>query len=415
MAAGRERVMVVLGWWRRRSHAARFDLSVRWSFYLNFAFVPFLVAVGLAPELGAAVWLVLALIGVHVLLCVQLVRAGLDNYLGRGPRPTALIAATAALTAAGTAGGYLAYPEVTPGHPDGPANGILLILNGCFVAALATAVRPRVTALAAAAACAAAYTLSALQGAPVPDAVVAFGMLLTVVALAGRVSAWMLGLVWELDRAREVQASLAVAEERFRFARDLHDVVGRTLSTIALKAELAAQLARRGQDTAIDEMLEVRRVAQESMTELRAVVGGYRSANLDVELAGARSLLASAGIECRMIGESGGLPEPVRTPLGWAVREGVTNVLRHSDARNCTIALRPGASGTVTLTIENDGVRGEPAPDGGRVRFGGGLVGLAERAAGLGGTVAADRLRERFRLTVELPTRAVAAAEEGPA
>jgi two-component system sensor histidine kinase DesK len=407
--------MAVLGWWRRRSQAARFDLSVRWSFYLNFAFVPFLVATGLAPEIGAAVWLVLALIAVHMVLCALIVGAGLDNYLGRRPRPAALIAATGALTVAASVGGYLAYPDVSPGDDGGPAMSILMLLTTCFVAALSTAVRPRVTAVAAMASCAAAYGLSVRQEAPALDAAFVLGTLLTVVAFAGRVSAWMLGLVWELDRARDVQANLAVTEERLRFARDLHDVVGRTLSAIALKAELAAQLARRGQETAIDEMLDVRRVAQESLTELRGVVGGYRSSSLDVELAGARSLLASAGIECRMIGESGGLPESVRTPLGWAVREGVTNVLRHSDARNCTIALRGGASGTVTLTIENDGVRGEPAPDGGRVRFGGGLVGLAERAAGLGGTVVADRFRERFRLTVELPTHAAAATEGAPA
>jgi two-component system sensor histidine kinase DesK len=408
-------VVAVLGWWRRRSQADRFDLSVRWSFYLNYAFVPFPVAAGLAPETGAAVWLVLAFIAVHVVLCVLLVRAGLDNYLGRRPRPTALIAATGTLAVAGSIGGYLAYPEVPPGDVDGPATSILIILTACFVAALNTAVRPRVTTAVAVASCAATYGLSVLQEIPTPDVAFTFGTLLAAVVLGGRVSVWMLGLVWELDRAREIQASLAVAEERFRFSRDLHDVVGRTLSAIALKAELAAQLARRGQDTAIDEMLEVRRVAQESLAELRAVVGGYRSANLDVELAGARSLLASAGIECRMIGESGWLPEQVQTPLGWAVREGVTNVLRHSDARNCTIALRAGDGGTVTLTIENDGVRGEPAPDGGRVRFGGGLVGLAERAAGLGGTVAADRLRELFRLTVELPARPAPAAVEGPA
>lgn len=402
-------------WWRRRSQAARFDLFTRWSFYLNFALIPLLMAVNLVSESGTAIWSMLPLLAVHALLCVLLVRAGLDNYLGRRPRPVTLIAVTAASAVAGSIVGYLAYPEVTPGHPDGQATGILIVVAGCFVAALSTAVRPRGTALAVAAASGAAYGLSVLQGFPALDTAVAFGVLLATVAAAGRVSTWMLGLVWELDRAREVQASLAVTEERLRFARDLHDVVGRSLSAIALKAELAAQLARRGQDTAIDEMLEVRRVAQESLAELRAVVSGYRSANVDVELAGARSLLASAGIECRMIGEAGELPEPVRTPLGWAVREGVTNVLRHSDAKNCTIALRVGSGGTVTLTIENDGLRDESAPDGGRVRFGGGLVGLAERAAGLGGTVAADRLRDRFRLTVEVPTRSVTAAEEGPA
>src|SRR5256886_11759898 len=120
--------------------------------------------------------------------------------------------------------------------------------------------------------------------------------IVVLVVFAFRATVWTMGVVWELDRSRQVQASLAVAEERLRFARDLHDVVGRTLSVIALKAELAAQLAKRGRDDAVDEMLEVRRIAQESLAELRAVVGGSRTADLDVGVARARSLLPSAGI-----------------------------------------------------------------------------------------------------------------------
>ena len=397
--------MILLGWWRRRSQAARIDLFVRASFYLNFALIPVLAAIGLSPQLGAASWVVLPFITVHTLLCVLVVRAGLNSYLGRRPRPTMLVVAVIALTAAGTAGAYLAFPEVPPGALDGVATGILTVLAGCCVAAISAAVRLRVTAAVAVAFCAAAYAISVAQGDPALDSIIVYGNLLAVVAIAGRLSTWMLGVVWELDRARQVQASLAVAEERLRFARDLHDVAGRTLSVIALKAELAAQLARRGQDTAIDEMLEVRQVAEDSLAELRAVVGGYRSASLDVELAGARSLLASAGIACRMIGDGSGLSAPLQTTLGWAVREGATNVLRHSDARECTIALRCDPTGTVTLRMDNDGVRGEPGP-GGRVRFGGGLVGLAERIAGLGGTVTADRRADTFCLAVELPPAA---------
>jgi two-component system sensor histidine kinase DesK len=207
-----------------------------------------------------------------------------------------------------------------------------------------------------------------------------------------RSSVWMIGTMWELERSREVRASLAVAEERLRFARDLHDVVGRNLSVVALKAELAAKLAQRGRDEAISEMLEVRRIAQESLDELRAVVSGYRTADLTVELAGARSLLSSAGIDCRVIGEATFNGEAAGA-LGWAVREGVTNVLRHSEARTCTISLR----GKV-LTMSNDGVPSTA------IRFGSGLTGLRERVAALGGSVTATpEPPNRFVLTVELP------------
>ena len=406
-------------WWRSRSQAARFDLFIRASFYSNFAAAPVLAggAVRLDTMGGAAPWVVAALATAHTLVCLLLVRAGLDHHLGRRARPTRLIAAGGAFTVMGAVAGVLVYPDPTPGKPDGPASAILLILVLSFVTALSTAVRPRVALAVGAAGCAAMYALAAAQGASDPvGPTVGLASLIFVVVFLCRASMWMLGVVWELDRSRQVQASLAVAEERLRFARDLHDVVGRTLSVVALKAELAAQLARRGRGEAIDEMLEVRRIAQDSLAEMRAVVGGYRSADLEVELAGARSLLASAGIECRVIGDGSGLPAEIQGTLGWVVREGTTNVLRHSEARGCTITLRPASGGTVSLTMDNDGVVAGQAADNGRVRFGSGLIGLAERIAGLGGTVAAQRQHpDQFRLTAELPLTPVAVTRESHA
>ena len=376
----------MLGWWRRRSQAARVDIYVRASFYLSFATVP-LVAAGLTPGLGRGAWLVLPLILAHVALCLLLVRAGLAFHLGRRGYPGRLLAVVVALTVAGVAAGAVLYR-------DSLATGIVVLLAGSFVAALVTVARAAVTAAAGVAACVIVYLLSSD-----PAAAFGYAWVLAAVGFAGRTSMWLLGVVWELEQARHVQASLAVAEERLRFARDLHDVAGRSLSVISLKAELAAQLARRGRDSAIDEMLEVRRVAQESMAELRAVVGGYRATDLQAELAGARSLLASAGITGRVIGDGAGLPAAVQATLAWAVREGTTNVLRHSDARTCTVTLRPAAGG-VTLVMENDGVS-----TAGRVPFGGGLTGLAERVATVSGKVTADRpAPDAFRLTVEVPT-----------
>jgi two-component system sensor histidine kinase DesK len=406
--------MTVRAWWRSRSQAARFDLCIRATLYVNFVAVPVLVGIGLTPEVStAAAWVLAVVFTAHTVLCLLLASAGLDHYLGRRRLPVRLLAASSAATLVGAVGAVVAYPGVTPGKPDGPANGIMLVLIMSFMIGLAATVRPRVVLAVGAVACAAMYALSAAQGASSPiSSAAGLGTAIVVLAMAFRVSIWMLGVVWELDRSRQVQASLAVAEERLRFARDLHDVVGRTLSTVALKAELAAQLAKRGRGEAVDEMLEVRRIAQDSVAELRAVVGGYRSADLDVELAGARSLLASAGIECRVIGDGSGLPAELQGTLGWVVREGTTNVLRHSEARTCTVTLRTAAGETVALTLENDGVTAGP---GDRVRFGGGLIGLAERIAGLGGEVVAERRQpDGFRLTARLPLPSTA-AEEGPA
>ena len=163
-----------------------------------------------------------------------------------------------------------------------------------------------------------------------------------------RTSLWLIGVVTELDHARGAQAALAVAEERLRFSRDLHDVLGRRLSTIAVKSELAATLADRGQPGAAAQMLEVRGVAHEALREARELVRGYRAVDLAQELEGARSLLRSAGIAVEL--DVGGLPPDWHEPAAWVVREAVTNVLRHSSVD--TVTIRYAAP---ELTVTNDG------------------------------------------------------------
>ncbi|MGV4986913.1 sensor histidine kinase [Streptomyces sp. NRAIS4] len=216
--------------------------------------------------------------------------------------------------------------------------------------------------------------------------------------LAGRCGAWTLAVMWEAERAREAEARLAVAEERLRFGRDLHDVLGRNLSVISLKSELAVQLARRGRPEAVEQMIEVQRIAQESQREVRAVVRGYREADLGAELAGAQGVLAAAGIDCEVSAETTGLPTEVQSALGWVVREATTNVLRHGDAGRCEVGLRV-REGCVVLTVENDGVGGTPHGGGGS-----GLAGLRERLAAVGGTLAAGVVDGgRFRVVAEVP------------
>ncbi|WP_218159918.1 sensor histidine kinase [Lentzea albida] len=379
--------MNLLGWWRSRGSAARFDLFVRYTFYLSFVFLPPLLITSFAREVStAALIVIIAAVLTYALLSFRLVHVGIEHHLGHGPFPRRLVAIYLATTGALLVAGQLAYPDPLPGRQDSTGDGISVIFLVLAITTLSAVLRPR-TLLVIALAGGAWMLLTAPPGN-------ALFMTLMLVFLVGafRSTLWMLRIVWELDRSREVRANLAVAEERLRFARDLHDVVGRNLSVVALKADLAAQLARRGRDTAIDEMLEVRRIAHESLDELRAVVSGYRTADLSAELAGARSLLASAGIDCRVIGDVTFEGEPAGA-LGWAVREGVTNVLRHSEARTCTITLR----GKV-LTMTNDGVATSA------FRFGSGLTGLHERIAALGGSVTATpEPPNRFVLTVELP------------
>ncbi|GHH68590.1 histidine kinase [Streptosporangium violaceochromogenes] len=422
--------MIRLPQWRRRGQAERYDLWVRASSCGVFAFEPVVLATMVAPEVDtAALWAMTAGAAVHAVVCAMLMSAGLDHYLardhhgyaerdrpGRGSRPLGLIAAATGLTVAAVAIGILAYPRATPGHPDGPASALLVVTAAAFLTALSSAVPSSVTLAVVTAAGLARLAVSRSEGAPAEAAVpaaIALSALLLVLAVACHSSMWTLRLVWELDRARKAQARLAVAEERLRFARDLHDVMGRNLSVVALKSELAAQLVRRGRPGAAEEMLGVRRLAQDSLTEVRAVVSGYRTADLDTELAGARSVLASAGIRCEVTGDGHGLPADVQNALGWVVREGTTNVLRHSEARVCTVSLRHASdtgAGRLTLTMENDGVTGSDGRR--REGTGNGIPGLAERLAARGGRVAAVYERpDRFRLTAELPLPATAQEE----
>ena len=159
----------------------------------------------------------------------------------------------------------------------------------------------------------------------------------------------------------------------------------------------AVQLARRGRPEAVDQMVEVQRIAQETQREIRDVVRGYREAELGAELAGAQGVLEAAGIVCRVSGAPVGLPPAVQAALGWVVREGTTNVLRHGDAETCTITVSV-TEGRTELTIENDGAPEAPVGSGGS-----GLRGLGERLATVGGTLEHTAAEGRFRLTARVP------------
>ena len=199
----------------------------------------------------------------------------------------------------------------------------------------------------------------------------------------------------ELDRARRSSARLAVAEERLRFARDLHDVFGRTLSAVALKAELGAAQAEHGRPEAVATMREVQAIATDALAEMRTLVRGYRETDLTTEVAGARSLLEAVGITVSTVIEPVALPPAVARCLAWVVREGTTNVLRHAAATAVELVLTRDADG-ITLTLGNDGV-GDAAPGAGS-----GLTGLAERLEEVGGSLSSEVRDGRWVLTARV-------------
>lgn len=221
-------------------------------------------------------------------------------------------------------------------------------------------------------------------------------------------AARLVATVHELRAARADLARLAVAEERLRFARDLHDLLGHSLSAVAVKTALARRLLPDAPERAIRELDDVQAVTQGALREVREAVAGYRRPSLAMELANAREILAAAGIGCRCTDLAGQPPPEVEAVLAWAVREGVTNAVRHSRAQRLTIRIVQDGE-TVSAEIADDGIGAAPA-DALSANGGSGLEGLAERAAAIGGRMETESCPGGgFRLRVVLPLPVVAA------
>ncbi|MFJ8488587.1 sensor histidine kinase [Streptomyces sp. NPDC094038] len=392
------------GWWREKTTPAKVETYTRWSFHF-FAVIE-VAAIGLPVFAqagpGVAGWL-MAMVVVHALLCAVTASRALDWTLGRRGQPVRLLWALATATYV-----FAVAALVLRRHGSGPdldaAGGSVftgVLAFGAGIMALGVHNRKRVLSLVAGFACGAGAVAFPLGYPAVAALFTAFVVFLggAFLAFTSIFSLWLLNAVYELDEARETRARLAVAEERLRFGRDLHDVLGRNLAVIALKSELAVQLARRERPEAVEQMIEVQRIAQESQREVRDVVRGYRDADLGTELAGAQGVLTAAGFSCEVTGDTTGLPAEVQSALGWVVREATTNVLRHGDAGRCAVGLRV-REGCVVLTVENDGVvvRGN---DGGG---GSGLAGLRERLAVVDGTLEAGPVgTDGFRVVASVP------------
>ena len=199
----------------------------------------------------------------------------------------------------------------------------------------------------------------------------------------------------KLLEAQEEVRRLAASSERERIGRDLHDLLGHTLTLVAVKADLAARLADRDPAGARREMDEVASAAREALAEVRTAVVGMQGASLALEIERARSMLEAANIDAHVRTETTA-PDPRREAvLAMALREAVTNVIRHAGASSCTIAVDEGAEG-LRLFVRDDG-RGGP------IQEGSGLSGMRARLSAAGGRLEVESCGQGTRLVAWLP------------
>jgi two-component system sensor histidine kinase DesK len=194
----------------------------------------------------------------------------------------------------------------------------------------------------------------------------------------------------QLTAARAEVARLAAENERSRIARDLHDLLGHSLTTITVKAGLAKRLAELDPERAAREMAEVEQLSRSSLADVRAAISGYRDVSLVGELASAHEVLRAAGVQTELPGAVDVVDPRLHEVFGWVIREGVTNVVRHARASRCTIAL-----GATWITIDDNG-------RGGIAGAGNGLTGLRERVEAAGGTLVTSGRADGWRLRVDI-------------
>jgi len=351
---------------QRWRHAGRIDVVM-------LAYLLLLLLQPAATHASLGTW-ALTLLGMA--LCAALV---LGTRAAAGWWRYAVVVALAALGAVFTPANwcgfvYFVYAATLAGRLGPPRRGaVALALLLAFVVALAAAGRLAVGVMVPALLC------TAVGG---------------VVALT---VAQKQGMYLQLLRAQEEVQRLAAVAERERIARDLHDVLGHTLSVIILKSELAAKLALQDPQRAQGEMEDVERTAREALSEIRDTIRGYRAQGLPAELERARQTLATAGVEAECHSEEVPLDGARETVLALVVREAVTNVVRHAAARRCRLDVAM-EDGHCRLEVADDG-RGASGTEGN------GLRGMRERVEALGGALVLDG-RQGTRLIVTLPVGA---------
>lgn len=340
---------------------------------------PVVAAASAADPLGV-VWL-LAIAAVHVAAVSLPYRRGGERWHAE--------VAVVVLTVA--AAGYVAL------HPA--EQGFLYPL---MAIAMAVGVRPRV-----APSLVAALTISGTIAVAVSTGSLGEALLLGFATFMAGASTFLIAFLThtlaELDATRRRLAQVAVAEERDRFSRDLHDLLGHSLSVIVVEAEAVRRLVDTEGAAAAEHAHGIERLGREALGEVRSAVSGYRAARLAQELERAREALEVAGVRAE-VAEAPRLPATVDAVLAWVVREGVTNVIRHAGARTCRIAIDADEHET-TVEVRDaggsrDGRRGAVRGD----AAGSGITGLRERVEAAGGILVAEHEPDGFRLSATVPT-----------
>lgn len=367
------------GWWQRRTQVERVVAYTLTSVYALFWLLLFVTYVNAVVTITSALPLAVTATGTLVLgvAGTLVLRDAIRLHPDKGPLPwrslsvllgLVVVAAPLALLLPGDA--RLGASLVIVAALAWGAGGLLdtRVRNGILVAS--------------------AVITGVLGGHP-GLAVFGLGMAVFLV-FSVQSSLWLMGVVTSLERARDSEAALAVARERLRFSQDVHDVMGRRLSTIAVQAELAATLAARGDARATDQVLEIRSTAHEALREARELARGYRPLDLAAEVDGAVSLLASAGITAHA--DVADVPPQRHESVARVIREVVTNVLRHSRAAEVDLTYAGDR-----LVVSNDGVVPDRPTDG----DGSGLSTLADQLAGRGARLTSGVEGDRFVVRVD--------------
>ncbi|WP_245724558.1 sensor histidine kinase [Micromonospora citrea] len=272
-------------------------------------------------------------------------------------------------------------------------------LGASLVGAVPLVARFRAVPPVAAAVVAVAAAVATTTGTPVVRSVVVSGGIGLGLAAVNGFQVWFWDMLVQAGRGQLAQARLAAAQERLRFAGDVHDLLGHHLTVIALKAELAARLAPTDAERAGREAAEAQRLAATALAELRRTVHGYRRVDLAEQAAAVGQVLRSSGVRCTVVSPAGELPAEAAAQLAAVLREAGTNVLRHSRAGWCRIEIDQEAD-VARMTVTNDGARVASAPD----RHSHGLRGLAERLAAVGGELRTHREDGIFTVEATVPT-----------
>jgi two-component system sensor histidine kinase DesK len=364
----------------------------------------------LRGQVSHAVWAGVGLITFMILYLIVVTNAfDEDRRQRRGSLPRLDVVLLLVLAALGIAL-FIAYRD----EPSGWWNLML------YVAVVGAALLPPKPA--------AAWTLGVIgvtiswalvaRGADAPDlgglAQIVFGTLMAGALV--QVIKQMQRYIRSLRFARAELAQNAVAEERLRFARDLHDLLGHTMSLIVVKAEVVRRLVEREPALAVEAAADIEAIGRRALTEVREAVNGYRAPEFPVELDTVRTALASAGISVRVRHDGPPVPLAASQVFGWVIREAATNVIRHSGADTCEVTVTVDATvATLEIRDSGHGYRATPGSGDGMAPTGVGLVGLHERVTAAGGGLATGNTSHGgFRVFVTMPTTATPSCAAGP-